>query len=131
MAYATYSYYTNTYLGTAIAEADFPRLALRASTWIDRLTFDRAVNDTENTNALSNACCAIAEDIQRNEANGGNDAIQSEAIGQNSVSYAATSSKMLTAGETYQKSAALYLENTGLMFAGFEYGEYSGEYNAD
>nr|DAO55497.1 MAG TPA: YqbG [Caudoviricetes sp.] len=31
MAYADYQYYKNTYLGTAIQEADFPRLALRAS----------------------------------------------------------------------------------------------------
>lgn len=131
MAYATYTFYTDTYLGTAIAEADFARLALRASSWIDRLTFQRAADDVDNTTALSMACCAIAEDVQRTEANGGDDAIQSETTGQHSITYATTSSKMLTAGETYQQSAALYLGSTGLMFAGFVYGEYSGEPDAD
>lgn len=33
MAYADYQYYKNTYLGTAIQETDFPRLALRASSF--------------------------------------------------------------------------------------------------
>jgi len=78
--YATYSFYTTTFLGTAIASAD---------------------------------------------------AIQSEAIGQNSVTYAGTSSKMRTAGETYMQSAALYLGSTGLMFPGFSSGEYSGLIDED
>ena len=130
-AYATYSYYTITFLGTAIASADFAALALRASAWIDRLTYQRAVTDTDNMNAISMACCAVAEDIQRINAAGGADAIQSEAIGQNSVTYAGTSSKMRTAGETYMQSAALYLGSTGLMFPGFSSGEYSGLIDED
>lgn len=129
--YATYSYYTTTYLGTSIASADFDRLALRASAWIDRLTFQRATSDTENTDALSMACCAIAEDMQRTEANGGADAIQSETVGQHSVTYAANSTQMNTSGETYMQSAALYLGSTGLMFPGFATGEYSGDVNAN
>ena len=130
-AYATYTYYTTTFLGTAIASADFAALALRASAWIDRLTFQRAADDTDNTDAISMACCAVAEDIQRTNAAGGVDAIQSESIGQNSVTYAGTSSKMFTAGETYMQSAALYLGSTGLMFPGFSSGEYSGLIDED
>ena len=42
MAYADFTYYTNTYFGTAIAASDFPRMALRASAVIDRITFQRA-----------------------------------------------------------------------------------------
>lgn len=129
--YADYTYYTSTYLGTSIASADFSRLALRASAWIDRLTFQRAATDTDNEDALSMACCAIAEDIQRTEASGGTDAIQSESIGQNSVTYAEGSTKMNTAGETYMQTAALYLGSTGLMFPGFATGEYSGSVDAD
>lgn len=137
-AYATYTYYTTTYLGTQITpQAEFDRLSLRASAWIDRLTFQRvaaivtAGTETANIDLIRMATCAVAEDIQRAETAGGADAIKSEAIGQNSVSYADTSSKMNTAGETYMQTAALYLGSTGLMFPGFAAGEYSGELDAD
>ncbi len=135
--YADYTYYTTTYLGSAIASGDYARLALRASAWIDRLTFQRtaaivtAGTDTATIALIKNATCAVAEEIQNTEANGGTDAIRSESIGQNSVSYADTSSKMNTAGETYMQTAALYLGSTGLMFPGFAAGEYSGELDAD
>jgi len=136
-AYADYTYYTTTYLGTSIAVGDFNRLALRASAWVDRLTFQRAAaivtaaTDTATIALIKNATCAIAEDIQQTDANGGADAIQSESIGQNSVTYVAGSSKMSTSGETYMQTASLYLGSTGLMFPGFLAGEYSGEIDAD
>ena len=38
MPYADYNYYTGTFLGDAIAEANFPRLALRASDFLDYYT---------------------------------------------------------------------------------------------
>lgn len=38
MAYADYAYYTTAYLGTTIGEADFPRLSLRASSYLDYYT---------------------------------------------------------------------------------------------
>jgi hypothetical protein len=44
--YADYTFYTDDYLGTAIAEADFPALALRATAVIDAITFGRAATDT-------------------------------------------------------------------------------------
>ena len=125
--YADFTYYTNTYLGTAIASPDFARLALRASTYIDRLTFNRAASDTDNTDAIKMACCAVAEEIQKSEADGGVDGIQSESIGQNSVTYTANSSKQLSAPDKYMQAAALYLVSTGLMFPGFAIGEYSGD----
>jgi hypothetical protein len=130
-AYATYSYYSTTYLGTSIASADFSRLALRASAWIDRLTFQRAADDTTYTDEIKMATCAVAEEIQTVEAGGNADGIQSEAIGQNSVTYATSSTKQLTAGEKYLQAAALYLGSTGLMFPGFASGEYSGDPDAD
>ena len=51
MAYADYEYYTTTYLGTAIQEADFPRLSLRASSFLDYYTQSRAVQN-KNLDAL-------------------------------------------------------------------------------
>ena len=40
--YADYTYYTEQFMGTAIAQADYDRLAMRASVLIDQVTFDRA-----------------------------------------------------------------------------------------
>lgn len=129
--YTDYTYYTTTYLGTSIASADFARLALRASATIDQLTFQRAATDTDNTDAIEMATCAVAEEIQQGEADGNADGIASESIGSNSVTYAAHSTKQMTATEKYSIAASLYLGSTGLMFPGFASGEYSGELDED
>ena len=68
--YADYEYYTDTYLGTAIAETAFDALALRASAVIDRLTFDRAAvvitadEDDATIDLIQMATCAVAEELQ-------------------------------------------------------------------
>ena len=63
MAYADYEYYTTTYLGTAIKEDDFPRLSLRASSFLDYYTQGRAAQNSD-LDALKMACCAVAEQYQ-------------------------------------------------------------------
>lgn len=63
MAYADYEYYTTTYLGTAIKGDDFPRLSLRASTFLDYYTQGRAAKNSD-LDALKMACCAVAEQYQ-------------------------------------------------------------------
>jgi len=65
-AYADYSYYSTTYLGTAIPEADFPRLALQSSNFINQVTFGRAasVTDEASMDQIKMACCAVAEAMQ-------------------------------------------------------------------
>ena len=63
MAYADYEYYITTYLGTAIEEADFSRLSLRASSFLDYYTQGRAAKNSE-LDALKMACCAVAEQYQ-------------------------------------------------------------------
>ena len=63
MAYADYEYYTTAYLGTAIKEDDFPRLSLRASSFLDYYTQGRAAQNPD-LDALKMACCAVAEQYQ-------------------------------------------------------------------
>ena len=63
MAYADYEYYTTTYLGSAIKEEDFPRLAMRASSFLDYYTQGRAAQNAD-LDALKMACCAIADQYQ-------------------------------------------------------------------
>jgi len=131
-AYATYSYYANTYLGTAIASADFARLALRASAVVDELTFNRAAaiiaasTPAATVSAIENATCAIAEEIQTQEADGNADGITSEHVGSYSVTYGANSRAAQTNETRLRNAARLYLASTGLMYPGFLDGEYTG-----
>jgi len=124
MSYADYTYYSTEFLGNVIAEADFPRLALRASAQIDRITFARSATDVDNTTAIKNAMCAVAEEIQRQESNENADGITSESQGQYSVSYGANSSRSRTNQQKIEDAAKFWLETTGLMFAGFASNEY-------
>jgi hypothetical protein len=123
-SYADFTYYTGTYLGNTISETAFPRLALRASAVINQLSFNRAVDDTDNEDAIKMACCAIAEEIQKFESDGSTDAISSESVGGYSVSYGTNSIKQMTNNDKYLEAASLYLGNTGLLFSGFADGEY-------
>ena len=124
MAYADYTYYSGTYLGTAIAESAFASLALQASAVIDAITFNRAITDTDNETAIKNAMCAVAEELQRQATSGNLDGIQSESQGRYSVSFANNSTRMQTNLTKLENAARLWLANTGLMFAGFNTGEY-------
>lgn len=127
MAYVDYDYYSGTYLGTAIAETDFPRLAQDASAEIDRMTFGRAApivtaNEDDDTIALIQmATCAVAETLQE-QAQSGADGLTSERVGSYAVTYAAATSHQRERG----LAAARYLANTGLLYRGFADGEYSG-----
>lgn len=129
MAYADYIFYTNTYLGTAIAETAFAQLALRASAVIDQITFDRAGDETlpDVVNKIKLAMCAIAEELQNQDNSNGADGIASESQGQYSVSFAANSSRMQSNQSKLERVAKLWLANTTLLFAGFYAGEYGGE----
>ena len=60
-AYADYEFYVTTYQGAAIAQADFPLLALRASEVVDQVTFDRAAAVvTADTDAATVECVTKA-----------------------------------------------------------------------
>lgn len=124
MAYADFTYYEDIFLGTTIAEADFPRLALRASAVIDQITFGRAATDTDNETAIKNAMCAVAEEIQTQDAAGSVDGIMSESQGRYSVSYGSNSSKTKSNQSKLEAAASVWLANTFLLFGGFNSGEY-------
>lgn len=68
MAYADYEYYEQVYGGNAVSPEDFPRLAERASAYIDAATLNRAAKATgERMEAVKKAVCALAEVIQNGE----------------------------------------------------------------
>lgn len=65
MAYADYDFYTESYYGNVVPEADFDRLAARASDFIDTLTFDNLVDglptDERSQKRIKKAVCSLAE----------------------------------------------------------------------
>lgn len=89
MAYADYKFYTES-LGNVVPEADFPRLAERASDFVDTMTFDRLVDglptNERSQKRIKKAVCSLAElmyQIELAEKNAINSAVSgmSTAIG--------------------------------------------------
>lgn len=141
MTYADFTYYQQQFMGSSISEDDFPRLALRASQFLDYYTKDRSKKDPERE-ALKMACCALAEQYQLIDsaraaqakalsasAEKAGQELQSETVGPWSRTYksggeAAASINTLSA----EAQAALagiarqYLANTGLLYRGGGYG---------
>jgi hypothetical protein len=125
--YVDWTDYTVTFLGNAIAQADFPRAAMRASAVIDALTFDQAaaviLADTDDVtiDRIKMATCAVAEEYQRLDlVNGGSGKIASEKVGNHSVTYVTGADDAKSQMETLRDVAKLYLASTGLMYGGPE-----------
>jgi hypothetical protein len=129
VSYADYTFYTDTYLGTAIAAADFPRLALRASAVISQLCYGREAAiitediDTTAIEKIKLATCAVAEQIAALDRNEGGGEIASERVGNHSVQYVQASGANLSENTKLAREARLYLWETGLMYRGFADGE--------
>ncbi len=64
MAYADYKFYAESF-GNVVPEADFPRLAERASDFIDTITFDRLVDglpeNERSQKRIKKAVCSLVE----------------------------------------------------------------------
>lgn len=90
MAYADYDFYKTSYFGSVVPEADFPRLAEKASDFVNTMTFDRLVDglptNERSQKRIKKAVCSLAElmyQIELAEKNATNAAVSgtSTAIG--------------------------------------------------
>lgn len=65
MAYADYEFYKTSYFGSAVPGTDFPRLAERASDFVDTMTFDRLVDglpaNEHSQKRIKKAVCSLTE----------------------------------------------------------------------
>lgn len=86
MVYADYDFYTDAYCGKTISADDWPALAMRASAYIDALTFGRLAAGAEIDDAARLAVCAVAE-AERRAAAGPTDTVKSENVDGYSVTY--------------------------------------------
>ena len=138
MVYADYEFYKNTYFGTAIKEEEeFPRLALRASSFLDYYTQGRAEKNPD-LDALKMACCALADQYQTIETaqaiaqkslsysmESSGPEVSSESVGSWSKSYRSggeSAASALGSTESYTNTLAdiakQYLAGTGLLYRG-------------
>ncbi len=67
MAYVDYDFYTTSYFGSVVPQSDFPRVAERASDFVDTMTFDRLAgrlpSDERSQKHIKKAVCALADKI--------------------------------------------------------------------
>lgn len=132
MAYADYSYYVSSFLGSSIKEEEFSCLALRASQFLDYYTMNKSKSVPELEN-LKMACCAVAERYQviesaqkiAAESLNETEDLKSESVGSYSVSYQTAGEKATTAASAAEKARAelvgiarQYLAGTGLLYRG-------------
>ena len=136
MAYADYTYYHGTYMG-AVSEEDFQRLAVRASSFLDYYTRNKA-KEYVGLQELQMACCALVDKYKVIEAANdlaaknlaaslsadGNE-LKSETVGGYSRTFASGGDSALSALNTsagarklLAETAAQYLANTGLLYRG-------------
>lgn len=71
MAYTDFEFYATIYHGNVVPEADFPRIADRASDFLDVITFDRLIDglpdDERAKTKVQKAVCAVADEMYKLE----------------------------------------------------------------
>lgn len=123
--YADYEYYTTTYKGS-LSKEEFEKSIMKSSAYVRRITFGRADNCTEMEEvklAVCAVCDVLISDEKSRENNSGRQ-IASESTDGYSVSYVQEKSADETSEELSCRKACqaaeLYLEPTGLLYAGVE-----------
>lgn len=138
MVYADFAYYSGTYMGT-VSEENFPRLAVRASSFLDYYTLDKAKNNAD-LDAVKMCCCALVDKYaiieaaqalaMKNLTNAAaNDAeVKSETVGSYSRTMATGGESALSALNATDGAKKLlaetcmeYLAHTGLLYRGGVY----------
>lgn len=135
MVYVNEADYYGTYMGT-VPEETFPRLALRASAYLDYITQDRAKDNAE-MGAIKMCCCALIDqyyvietaqkaadtglskvsaDVPETKSETVGDWSRTLATGGESISSALSVSK--SARELLSGICSEYLGHTGLLYRG-------------
>ena len=126
--YVDFTYYSTSFGGTTIPEANFIKLERKARVFIDDITFDRLKNDaTLITDTVKECLCEIMEcnyKLDQEEAETGGKLISSETVDQHSVTYAVSDIEKNAVDKSrinfikFYTIARQYLGNTGLLYRG-------------
>ena len=122
MAYASYEFYTMDYFGDAVPVSDFPRLAERASEYIDYITRGKAAKCADLA-PIQKACCALAEHYQvidkaRAAAASENGELAAQTVGSWSKTYRSGTETAKEYEAQLYSIAQRYLLPTGLLYRG-------------
>jgi hypothetical protein len=100
-----------------MTEADFTRLSVYATAYLDELTMGRTAGTLpeETEERAKKALCAVTDAYKLNEQGGG---VASETNDGISVTYIAGISNSKTDGRRLYEAAALFLGPTGLLYRG-------------
>lgn len=124
MAYVDFSYYRDIYLGSAVPEADFPRLAERAG---ERLEADSgglvATATGAALEAVKRCCCSVAEILYKTEQSqtAGEPTgavLKSETVGSWRREYELTPDATQTVDAQISTAEKQYLGGWGLLYRG-------------
>lgn len=135
MTYVDYIYYSGVYMG-AVSDNDFPRLVVRASSFLDYYTRNRA-KDNADLDAVKMCCCALVDKYAvidaaqalaaKNLANAAaaDEEIKSETVGGYSRTLATGGESAVSALSATENAKQLlaatcneYLAHTGLLYRG-------------
>ncbi len=126
-AFADYTFYAGTYQGTTIPETDFPSLAITATALVNAQSFGRAEStvtagtDTDLIEKIKLATCAAAEVLYQADQSGSiAGPIQSEKIGNYSVTYALSQAASVPKEQRASQAIRTYLETTDLLYRGLD-----------
>lgn len=115
MFYADFEYYKMIFYGSKITDCNtFNGLALKASAFLDTITYGRIDKTQPIPEAVKNAMCAVVDVMQVYDS--GHGGIASESVGKESITYANAEGKTLEK-ESY-KVAYPFLSGTGLLYRG-------------
>ena len=119
MAYATYSFYIDSWHGDELTSAEFDKYADRASDYIDRVTLNKAKSYNDVDNLLKKACCAASEQLKAIGAARTLPAeVASETVGSHSVTYRSNAETVKGLEAQLYQIVLGYLAATGLMYRG-------------
>ena len=116
--YATYQFYTGTFRGNLIGADEFDGYIVKASAFLDGITFGRI---TEVTEDISAAACAVAEQmylVQTLYDSTGGGSVTSEKTGDESKSYDTSHVIEPDSREAYKKYRAIaemYIKDKRLL----------------
>ena len=99
MAYADFEFYATTYHGNVVPESDFPRIADRASDFLDIITFDRLIDglpdDERAKTKVQKAVCAVSDKLYELEL-ADKQALSAAAVGTSSSGSGGATSGVIT-----------------------------------
>ena len=119
--YASYTYYISTYRGS-LTEEEFEKSIVSATAHVRRITFGRADQNTE-MNEVKLAACAVCDLLANDEkarSQHSGKAVVSENTDGYSVTYESGDAADDLLTRKIYKATELYLEPTGLLYAGVE-----------